>query len=507
MIVRGGSADVSTPQGSTHVDAGQMITVAGTDNPQYKTAAAPGRDDWDSWNNDRNRTSNPLRAGTTRIATTLVRRIWIPMASGPKFPITAQCGFPSRDLIGLPIATAAGFTNRITAGRGFPTSPGVGRRITMAVGSSTAAVGLGGPDPFRRSLVLSGLVAGLCLLLWVRRWLGSWRWIRIWWLRSWLAALRPGRLVSPVVWTMGRPVQRRRFSQVHDHHRGGFRPLAGQGFRGRQFSNLDMALRNDRVRGGISSMQGDRFGRAAVSPHQERISSASFQRASLMTGKMPVSPARDSFSPSGRAANPASFRNAPSASQHFFNGGARANAGISSRQSSSFANSRAGSSFGGGRNASVQSSRPGWRTFSPPSGSSNTRAPAMNSARGNFGQSESRGSNQSRPSLGAENQNRGSWQHFTPPSHQSQAQGQAYGRGYAQSNGSERGYRPSEQTYRGGYSNSDSRPPLNMRQPIVTPRSNRISRRILWRPQLQCPARWLFRWIQRAAPKLQRAPR
>ncbi len=56
VIVRGGSADVSTPQGSTHVDAGQMITVAGTDNPQYKTAAAPGRDDWDSWNNDRDRT-------------------------------------------------------------------------------------------------------------------------------------------------------------------------------------------------------------------------------------------------------------------------------------------------------------------------------------------------------------------------------------------------------------------------------------------------------------------
>ena len=55
VIVRSGSADVSTPQGSTHVDQGQMITVAGTDNPQYKTAAAPGRDDWDSWNNDRNR--------------------------------------------------------------------------------------------------------------------------------------------------------------------------------------------------------------------------------------------------------------------------------------------------------------------------------------------------------------------------------------------------------------------------------------------------------------------
>ena len=55
VIVRQGSADVSTPQGSTHVDAGQMITVAGTDNPQYKTENAPGRDEWDSWNDDRDK--------------------------------------------------------------------------------------------------------------------------------------------------------------------------------------------------------------------------------------------------------------------------------------------------------------------------------------------------------------------------------------------------------------------------------------------------------------------
>ena len=147
VIVRRGSADISTPQGSTHVNEGQMITVAGTDNPEYKTAAAPGRDDWDSWNADRDTHHRVAKSWSTRIGITLVRKISIPMACGPKFPITARCGFPSRDLIGLPIATAAGFTNHIMAGRGFPMSPGVGRRITMAVGSSTAAVGLGGLDP------------------------------------------------------------------------------------------------------------------------------------------------------------------------------------------------------------------------------------------------------------------------------------------------------------------------------------------------------------------------
>src|SRR6202034_4094545 len=37
ITIRRGSADVSTPDGSTHVEQGQMITVEGTDNPQYKT--------------------------------------------------------------------------------------------------------------------------------------------------------------------------------------------------------------------------------------------------------------------------------------------------------------------------------------------------------------------------------------------------------------------------------------------------------------------------------------
>lgn len=51
-IVREGSADVTEPQGSTHVNAGQLITIQGTDNPQYKTESAPSEDAWDSWNMD-----------------------------------------------------------------------------------------------------------------------------------------------------------------------------------------------------------------------------------------------------------------------------------------------------------------------------------------------------------------------------------------------------------------------------------------------------------------------
>ncbi len=56
VIVRKGSAEIATPQGSTQVEKGQMVIVRGTgDDTQYKLADAPSNDSWDSWNNDRDR--------------------------------------------------------------------------------------------------------------------------------------------------------------------------------------------------------------------------------------------------------------------------------------------------------------------------------------------------------------------------------------------------------------------------------------------------------------------
>jgi hypothetical protein len=55
--VRKGSAEISTPQGSTHVERDQRITIQGNaDNAQYQVSGAPGRDDWDKWNSDRDHT-------------------------------------------------------------------------------------------------------------------------------------------------------------------------------------------------------------------------------------------------------------------------------------------------------------------------------------------------------------------------------------------------------------------------------------------------------------------
>ncbi|HUI42510.1 MAG TPA: DUF6600 domain-containing protein [Terriglobia bacterium] len=56
VTVREGEAQVSTPQGSTNVEAGQTITVEGSDNPQYQVAAAQRMDDFDQWNDSRDKT-------------------------------------------------------------------------------------------------------------------------------------------------------------------------------------------------------------------------------------------------------------------------------------------------------------------------------------------------------------------------------------------------------------------------------------------------------------------
>jgi Family of unknown function (DUF6600)/FecR protein len=53
VIVRSGEAQVSTPQGSTTVKQGEMITVEGQGNPEYQIAQAPARDQWDDWNRER----------------------------------------------------------------------------------------------------------------------------------------------------------------------------------------------------------------------------------------------------------------------------------------------------------------------------------------------------------------------------------------------------------------------------------------------------------------------
>jgi hypothetical protein len=56
VIVREGEADITTPQGSKRLQKGQLMTIRGGGNDvAYKVTNAPGKDSWDSFNQDRDR--------------------------------------------------------------------------------------------------------------------------------------------------------------------------------------------------------------------------------------------------------------------------------------------------------------------------------------------------------------------------------------------------------------------------------------------------------------------
>ena len=469
VIVRQGSADISTSEGSTHVDQGQMITVAGTDSPQYKTDAAMGRDDWDSWNNDRDhRISNASSWGKTNRYYTGSEDldtygtwsevpdygpVWMPAQTGPDWAPYRDGRWVYEPYYGWTwVSYEPWGWAPYHYGRWFV----YGDRWAWWPGP---VVGYPGYYPIWSPAYVSFFgFGGGGYGVGVGFGFGRFGWL----------PCGPGDWYHPWFGRYGgryNTVNIRNYNNFHD----GFRPLGGG--RGRQFSNINQAMSNSRVRGGVSSMAGNEFGRGAVSRHQAGISEASFRQGSVMTGKMPVTPSRESFSPSGRAANPSAIRGASPSSQRFFSGsrtnttaGARSfgNSGAGSRSQSGFGGNRTnggsnsgsprsfGNSGNGNGGSPAQSGRPGWQHFSPPqSGTANNRSgqgfgennrgAVNNSSRGSFS-SPSRESTQ-----GNQAGNRGSWQHFTPPT----------------------------QTSRGGSSNSYnsySRPPLNMRQPIVTPR-------------------------------------
>ncbi len=429
VIVREGSAEITEPQGSTQVERGEMITIQGTDNPQYKTDSAPAGDDWDSWNAARDARINGAQSWqkTDRYYTGSedldkngtwsevpdYGQVWTP-AEGPGWTPYSDGRWVYEPYYGW---TWAGYEPWGWApyhyGRWFVYGgnwawwpgpvygyPGYYPIWSPAYVSFFGWGGVGFGVGF-------GFGWGFGHIGWLP--CGPGDWFHPWW-GGW-----GGRFNAFNVTNIHN-------TTVNNFHNG-FGPLGPKGEH--SFSNVNEAFTNARVRAGMTSMDSSRFGRDAVSGHGPAMSEAAFRQTSMVSGKMPITPSKESFSPSGRAANPSAIRNVPPSSQHFFSGGARANAGVNSAAQRSFGNTnqaaaRGQTGFGGNRSgngnnsASVQSSRPGWHTFTPP---------------------QSSGANRSTQGFGTNN-----------------------------------GFHQPTSASRGGSSNSHSRPPLNMRQPIVTPR-------------------------------------
>ena len=452
--VRKGSAEISTPQGSTRVQRDQRITIQGNaDSAQYQVSGAPGRDDWDRWNSDRDRTiegaqswqhTNPYYTGTQDLDTngqwTNVPdygSVWFP-AEGPGWAPYRDGRWVYEPYYGWtwvsyePWGWAPYHYGRwfVYGGNwGWWPGPVYAGYQPLWAPAYVSFFGFGGGGwGFGFGFGLGGGFGSV----------------------GWLPC-GPGDRFFP--W-YGRGINRVNEVNVYNIHNnyGGIGPLREGPH---AFSNVDRAVSDARVRGGISSMQSSEFGRGRVSMQQSRIDPATFRKASVMTGANPVSPSRESFQSTNRQVNPGSIPNRAMSNQHFFGGTAR--------QNTSMQAGRGPSGFNGGANAagnanrgpageqrqrgftppasqqrgqSIQSSRPGWHTFTPPAGSQ------IHSNGRTF---EGQGTPQ--PQSQARSYNSQSSSSGSAP----QRQYQSYSR-------------------QGSYGNGSSRPTLNMQQPVVAPR-------------------------------------
>ncbi|MFZ0687304.1 MAG: DUF6600 domain-containing protein [Terriglobales bacterium] len=461
ILVRKGEVEVTTPQGGTRVGQNQFITIQGSGaDAQYKIGEAPSRDDFDQWNTDRDtmirnsearRRTNDYYVGTENMDG---HGTWSEVPDyGPVWrPAEPQGWAPYRNGRWV-YEPYWGWTWVSYDDWGWAPYH-YGRWMYVDNGWAWWPGPVYG-YPFYRPIWAPAYVSffgfggfgfGFGLGFgWLP--LGPGDFFHPWWGR-WGGGYGFGRL---------------------GEGRGGFAPLRA----GSRFSNVHEALHNSNFHG-ATSVSGREFGTSHMNAHA--MSHSELQHTNFSSGRLP-SPSREGLSASGRAAAGSTTRNV-SQNQHFFSArgttagrsfNGNSASGRSSNGSASIGNSSNRNSMGSGREESR-------------SGNSNS-----NASRG-FERSNStaeRGSSTSRAS-GSSN---GGWQKFSPMSPRSSSEssraessrgGEPGGRtssmggenrgsyGSSRGSGAEgRGYSSEGRNFGGG----SSRPQLNMRQPIVMPRS------------------------------------
>jgi hypothetical protein len=487
VVARESGADVSTPQGSAHVDPGQMITVEGTDNPQYKIDPAPARDDWDAWNSDRDHVISKAEQSTNANRYEVGTQDLDAYGHWENVPDYGQVWVPNEGSDWVPYRDGRWVWEPYYGWTWVSYEPWGWAPYHYGRWFVYNDAWVWWPGPVYVGYYPIWAPAYVSFFGWGGWGFGfgfgfGWGWGHVGWLPC-----GPGDWYHPWWGRWGRGYRDYDFDHINRFHEG-FAPLGPRNTL-HQYSNFDRVMRDSRVRAGFSSMDGRNFGRAAVPTHQGLIPTSTLHTMTMRTGKLGISPNHESYSATGRAADPASYRHAPSSTQHFFaaprtgtnavaargnfNSGSRVGTisrHLNTSRPASTANrafERPSSTTNAPRtntmtntnrgSAPITSARPGWHTFAPPSSASTNRGTtAPNGMRG--GSTFERPSSTMTPRTNTmTNTNRGSapitsarpgWHAFTPPTSTSRAY----------SNNS-RGY-----TY--------SRPSLNMRQPIVTPRNN-----------------------------------
>jgi len=295
VLVRDGEADVATPQGSTHVRRGDLITIQGSgEQAQYRVSAAPGNDEWDNFNDGRDQSivnarsfqhTNPYYTGSQDLDPYGVwsevpdyGQVWVPNVAVDWAPYRAgrwvwEPFYGWTWVSYEPWGWAPYHYGRwfLYGGRWawWPGPAGFGYRPFWAPAYvSFFGFGAGG----------FGFGFGIGFGF------GNVGWL----------AIGPGDFFHP--WWGG---FRGGFSFVDIHNyynvHSGFAPLHAGGF-----SNFRDLAANDRLRAGMSGMSSRGFG---TGEGVRGVSAEEFRTARGVTGSMPISPSRASMRASDRPGN------------------------------------------------------------------------------------------------------------------------------------------------------------------------------------------------------------
>jgi ferric-dicitrate binding protein FerR (iron transport regulator) len=495
ITVRNGQAEVAEPQGSTRVEAGQLITIQGTDQPQYQVANSPGPDDFDRWNDSRDQAIESAQSWqhTDRYYTGSqdldhyghwenvpdYGQVWVPDQGSGWAPYQAGT-WQWEPYYGWtwvsyePWGWAPYHYGRwFVYGGNWAWWPG-----------PIGVYGGFGYYPVWAPAYVSFFGWGAGFGVGFGFGFGHFGWL----------ACGPGDFFHPW-WGWGvTRVGFVGFAGFHDRFGwgGGIGPL----YRGPHgFSNFAHFDTDARIRAGVSSIRGDQFGHG-IGNFQHGLSAQDFHSANFMTGRMPVTPSRQSLGRVEDHVSPGIARTASANNEHFFSQNHSSFTQRSFNQEASaqqrmIDNSRGGQNGFSQRGDANQGSRAngnpggnGWHSFGQNgnnrgnAGGNDFNRPATQGSRGQQGNGSARGGDpwhqftppsnanrgqQSRPSTNGSRPNGnggGNWHPFNQPSHTNSPRS-GPGRGEFGGGSSSRG---------GSYGNS-SRPQLDMRQPVTRQRS------------------------------------
>ena len=502
IIVRKGQAQISTPQGIADLKQGDMATVRGSGvDAKYKITPAPERDDWDRWNSERDhmihqaaswRNTNKYYVGSEDLDSNGTwedapdyGQVWVPNEPDGWAPYSdgnwtwepyygwTWVGYEPWGWAPYHYGRWMWYGNSWAWWPGPVWGPGFYRPFWSP--AYVSFFGFGGGW---------GLGFGFGWGGW-----GSFGWLPLgpcdrfypWW------GGYGGRFG---VVSVNRVGTLNRF--------GGVAPLHA----GTQFSNV-AHISDAHIGAALSTVAAGKFGAGrttAVAATRAQLSGAR-----MMTGNMPVVPTHASLSASGRAAAPSTIHN--NAAQHFFGTQSTSRPQSFQQQTARLQQSMQQSHFSpvaagaratgpgsqGSRTASTAGiGRPNAPTTSPGRdvNSSATRnwgtqaGENENATRASTAAASSSASHADQASSTGGEPNRSEWKTFTPPSRSSESADRAAGaadtlRGDGGSYWNRTAPSSSYSREAGasnGVSNYDrgagSRPQLNMRQPIVQPRTS-----------------------------------